>query len=529
MRFLLINPFCPIAEGPTPPLGISYLAAVLEEAGFQVKVLDLVITPYQFDEFSELLMNFKPDIVGSTAVTMTFNDAIKVIKDVKKIDPGIITVMGGPHVSFCAEETLNTFPELDLIVIGEGEETIVELSLEVEGDRDWSKIKGLVYRSDTGVLFTGNRELLDVDQLPLPARHLIPMGRYKALNTAVSMTTSRGCPFKCIFCVGRKMVGGKVRYRNPQYVVDEFEYLASLGFPQINIADDLFTAKTEHCLEICNEIIRRGIKTRWSSFARVDRVSADVLIKMKEAGCHAVSFGVETANEEILKTIKKGITLPKVINAINLCVDAGVEPHVSFILGLPNETPETLKETVDFGKKIDALGASYGFHLLAPFPGTAVRDEREKYDIKVLTDDWSQYHANRAIVETSKVDKEMLDAIALEWDRGTKEKLGEIQRKMTRGEASEDEAFQIINLERFLFIYDLMMNRVIEKNGCWRNGKNQAGSESEAISDLAERIYEATAKSKSETIDILKYACKKGSLSYANDEDFVRWQWSEFL
>ena len=529
MRFLLINPFCPIGEGPTPPLGISYLAAVLEQAGVQVKVLDLVVTPYQFEDFFELLNQFKPHIVGSTAVTMTFNDAIKVIQDVKAIDSKIITVMGGPHVSFCAEETLNSYPELDLIVIGEGEDTIVELSRVIENKSDWQQVKGLAYRRGKGILYTSDRELVDVNSLPLPARHLVPLGRYKALNTPISMTTSRGCPFKCIFCIGRKMVGGKVRYRNPQSVVDEFEYLSSLGFPQINIADDLFTAKSEHCITICNEIIRRGISTRWSSFARVDRVSATVLEKMKEAGCHAVSFGVETANEKILKTIKKGITLPKVISAIQLCVDAGIEPHISFILGLPHETPETLQETRDFGKKIEKLGASYGFHLLAPFPGTAVRNECEKFDIKILTDNWSEYHANRAIVETSSVSKEMLDAVALEWETDTTETLGRIERKMAAGEASEEEAFQIINLNRFVFIYELMMDRVIEENGIWRNGDGGILDDSAAISALAERIYKKMKKSKSVTIDLLQYTFDKKTLQYTYDDEQIKWQWLEYL
>jgi anaerobic magnesium-protoporphyrin IX monomethyl ester cyclase len=266
MRFLLINPFCPISEGPTPPLGIAFLAAALETAGISVKVLDLAITPYSKERMATVLGDFKPDIVGSTAVTMTFLDAIQVIKDVKDIESSILTVMGGPHVSFCATETLNQYPELDLIVIGEGEVTIVEMAQEAQRLRDWSKIEGLAFRTGAEVCISPARELADVNTLPLPARHLLPIGRYRALNTAISMTTSRGCPCRCIFCVGRKMVGAKVRYRNPQDVVDELAYLATLGFPQINIADDLFTAKKSHCMTICDEIIRRKLDIRWTSF-----------------------------------------------------------------------------------------------------------------------------------------------------------------------------------------------------------------------------------------------------------------------
>ncbi len=410
MRFLLINPFCPITEGPTPPLGIAFLAAALEQSGIEVRVLDFSVFPYSREYLAAFLNEFRPSIVGVTSVTMTFDHAIGIINDVKRIEPDIATVMGGPHVSFCVNKTLTKHPELDFIVMGEGEATIVELAGEFQGKRNWPGIKGLAFRDSDRIIINETRAFLDVDSLPLPARHLMPLGRYRALHTPISITTSRGCPFRCIFCVGRKMVGARVRYRDPISVVDELEMLAKLDFPQINISDDLFTAKKRHCIDICNEILRRNLSITWSSFARVDTVSPELLEKMKEAGCRNVSFGVETANEDMLKTIKKGITLETVKDAIKMCVDADVEPHVSFILGLPGESPETLNETKAFCKEIEDLGACYGFHLLAPFPGTAVRDNNSEYDLTILTEDWKQYHANRAIVETKQIKKDVLNA-----------------------------------------------------------------------------------------------------------------------
>lgn len=528
MRFLLVNPYCPITEGPTPPLGISYLAAALERAGVDVKVLDLTVFPNTKKVIKSTLDRFKPGIVGVTSVTMTFDSAISTIQTIKDIDPEIITVMGGPHVTFCAEETLKQYPELDLIVLGEGEETIVDIAREYEKSKDWQWIKGLAYRQNDEIKIVPQRPLLDVNTLPLPARHLLPLGRYRALHTPISLTTSRGCPFQCVFCVGRKMVGSKVRYRNPESVVDELEMLSKLNFPQMNISDDLFTAKKSHCIAICEGILERNLKITWSSFARVDTVNKEVLQIMKKAGCSAVSFGVETGNKEILKTIKKGITLEKVKKAIKLCSEVGILPHVSFILGLPGENPSTLNETLEFGRTIGNLGALYGFHLLAPFPGTSVRDENHLYDLDILTDDWTQYHANHAIVETKGITKDELNHIAETWDSETKAKLAEIRNDMEKGIATEKDAWQVLNLDRFLFIYQLMTEEVIENHGSWINGMPPT-SDTEALEGLSERICSLMSKSKDQTFDILEYAFKRDSIHFTEEGGKISWDWNNYL
>jgi anaerobic magnesium-protoporphyrin IX monomethyl ester cyclase len=280
MRVLLINPFYPLTEMPSPPLGLAYVAAAFEQMDATVKVLDLVVEPYDRFVLETLLNEFQPDLVGATAVTMTFNAAISVLKDVKEIAPEITTLMGGPHISFYAEETLKQHPELDIGVLGEGEQTIYELVTCIKEAKsrlgkagfannvDLSNVAGLAYRRGESICLTATRPpSMNVKLLPRPARHLLALGRYKALGLAVSMITSRGCPFQCIFCIGRKMSGSKVRYRDPIAVVDEMEYLHSLGFYQINIADDLFTAKKAHCFAICDEIIRRKLEVKWTAFS----------------------------------------------------------------------------------------------------------------------------------------------------------------------------------------------------------------------------------------------------------------------
>lgn len=529
MRLLLVNPQYPLSETPSPPLGLAYLAAALEDAGVEVKVLDFVVFPYSKKGLEAELTNFKPNIVGVTSVTMNFDDAIEVVKDVKGIDPEILTIMGGAHVSFCAKETMEAFPELDFIALGEGEETIVELAMEAENGGNWRKVRGVVYREGPGLRSGGDREpLIDLDSLPLPARHLIPLGRYRALGLPLSLTTSRGCPFRCIFCVGRKMLGSEVRYRRPEKVVDELEYLARLNFHQVNIADDLFTANKRHCLNVCNEIIRRRLRVAWAAFSRVDTVSSEVLKKMKEAGCSTISFGVESANPGILKTIKKGITTGQVIHAVMQCTEVGISPHLSFLLGLPGETPETLNETTEFARGLKEIGASYGFHLLAPFPGTEIREESEGLGIRITTNDWSQYHANRAIVETPSVSRKMLDRVVMKWEARFDEWLGEIKRRMERGEAAEEEAWQVTRLEHTVLIHDLMMNNVIEERGA-SVSKNGHASEGEVLESLVERLVKSTAYTVRELSNTLKFAVEQDFLRWTECDGYVKWQWVDYL
>lgn len=462
MRVLLINPFYPLTEMPSPPLGLAYVASAFELAGAAVKVLDLVVTPYSREQLQELLLEFKPDMVGATSVTMTFNGAMAVLQDVKALAPNVTTVMGGPHVSFHARETLTAYPELDLVVLGEGEATVVELVTQIRAGLDLSDVAGLAYRQGDEILLTETRPPgFDVKKLPFPARHLLPMGRYRALGMAVSMITSRGCPFQCIFCVGRKMSGSKVRYRDPVAVVNEMEYLKNLGFSQINIADDLFTAKKSHCFAVCDEIIKRNLEVKWTAFSRANTISRPLLAKLKQAGCCHLSFGFESANEEILKTVQKRINRQQMLDAAEMCRVEGIPAQASFIYGLPGETLDTLRETLEFGEKVSALGTSYGIHLLAPFPGTLVRENADQYGLKILHDDWSRYTANTAIVENSHVSAADMEKTPREMEEMVIEHIAAIQQRLASGTASDEEYNNLAKLERMDIFYNMMMHNLI--------------------------------------------------------------------
>jgi radical SAM superfamily enzyme YgiQ (UPF0313 family) len=301
-----------------------------------------------------------------------------------------------------------------------------------------------------------------------------------------------------------------------------------LNFHQINIADDLFTANKNHCIAVCDEIMKRDLKLKWTSFARVDTVSDAVLAKMKAAGCRAVSFGIESANPQILKTIKKGITLEQVEDAVDRCKKAAITPFASFILGLPGETPETIQETIDFGERLKKKGLSFGFHLLAPFPGTEVREESDRYGIKILTDDWPRYHANRAIVETPAVDHKALDDIVIHWEQEYNGYLADIKARMATGDATIEEIRELENLERIVLLYDLMMKGVIEKNEC-RLQMGYSATEKELLRLLSDQICRTTDYEPEPIFKALCEAVRQGNLKHVKENGAIKWQWVDNL
>jgi anaerobic magnesium-protoporphyrin IX monomethyl ester cyclase len=347
MKIALIAPPYPLEEVPSPPLGLTYIAAVCEAAGAQVKIFDYIVRGYSEIKLKEELKAFGPDIVGTNSVTMNFKQAAKILSIVKQTFPEVITLMGGPHVSFDAENTLSLFPGIDIIVKGEGEATVTQLLTVIHSPEKWHTIPGIVFKDHGQMITTAPRPFIqDLDALPLPARHLLPMARYQALGYPVSIITSRGCPNECIFCLGRRMVGQKVRFRSAGHIADEIEQIISLGISVINIADDLFTASKRRVTELCNELLNRKLNISWSAFSRVNTVDTQTLTLMKRAGCHSVSFGIESGNPEMLKRVKKGITIAQAKKAAMACREAGIRGHTSFIIGLPGETQDTMNDSL---------------------------------------------------------------------------------------------------------------------------------------------------------------------------------------
>jgi anaerobic magnesium-protoporphyrin IX monomethyl ester cyclase len=398
MKVLLVQPPYPFSEFPKPSSALLSVGAVLQKEGVEVEVLDLLSTRFSPDKVAARLARFQPQVIGTTSVTMNFPVAVQILKLCKIFSPQSTTMIGGPHVTFTADETLRGFLEVDIVVRGEGEETARELISSLDEGRDLQRVKGLAFRRRGEIIQTEPRPLIqDIDLLPLPDRNLFPLSRYLAMRVPASIISSRGCPIGCSFCVGYLMMGRQGRFRNPLRVVDEIDSALRLGFEEICIDDDLFTRNRHHVLTICEEIKRRRLQFKMYIFARVDTVDAEILQKLKEAGCAMICFGLETGNQEILDRANKRATLPVARQAVRLCHEAGISPFGSFVLGLPGETRETMEATQSFAQ---SLGIPFGFHLLSPFPGTRVREQAAELGIRILSDDWSLYDADHAITET---------------------------------------------------------------------------------------------------------------------------------
>ena len=364
------------------PLGVGYLGVVLEEAGFEVKIIDAPPLGWGIKQIVAETKKFQPDFIGLSVSTVDFNKAVKLAWALKK-SWSVPIIIGGPHVTALPEEVMK-FSCFDIGVIGEGEVTIVELTKALVNKRNLMVARGIVFRQGRKIIKTNPQPYIEnLDSLPFPARHLMPVlssyhptpATYKKFPVG-KVITSRGCPYQCTFCF-RGVFGNKLRFRSPESVVAEMEVLISqFGAKEIRLWDDTFNANPERVKAICQLMIKRGLKFPWTCLGRVDRVDCQMLKLMKKAGCWQISYGVESGNEEILVSIKKGITKKMVREAIGATYKAGIQSLGFFILGLPGDTEETMKETIEFAKSLPLDAAN--FTIATPYPGTELWDLAKK-------------------------------------------------------------------------------------------------------------------------------------------------------
>lgn len=356
------------AQGIYPPLGIAYVAAVLEKSGHQVKILDIPGLNLTVDEARKEVIDYKADVAGVTCMTSTINGSLEAAQLAK--ESGAIVVMGGPQLAVYPEETVS-YGFVDYGVVGEGEYVMRDLLAALESGSDVSGIKGLVYKKDGRTHVNGYGLVEDLDLLPLPARHLLPMGRYDCVITKrpfVTMVSSRGCPYRCGFCF-KQPSDNITRFRSPKSVVDEIEHcMREYKTRWVMFYDDTLGAKKEHVTGICNEIIERGLDIEWDSPMRVNNVDTELLRLMHNAGCRRLRYGVESGDEGILKLMRKGITIDLVKKVFKQTDEAGIETFAYFIIGYAKETPATIRKTIDLAKELDSDWTM--FTVATPYPQT---------------------------------------------------------------------------------------------------------------------------------------------------------------
>ncbi|WP_456469206.1 B12-binding domain-containing radical SAM protein [Archaeoglobus sp.] len=382
----------------TPPLGLGYLAAVLRKEGFKVRIIDDMVENLSFDA---LLKRLKKSImVGITSTTPTFNSALRYARRIKEALPDIFVILGGVHVTFRPLDAVkNSF--VDAVCIGEGEETVVEVAERVEVGKTLEDVKGVVYRSGNEIVDNGPREFIkDLDSLPFPAYDLMPLERYSLFGEHLEqfpVITSRGCPFACRYCSSSLFMGHRFRARSAENVVDEIEWLVGdFNAKHIAFSDDTFTLSRRRVEAICNEIKRRGIDIEWSCSSRVDTINEDMLKKMKEAGCSAIYYGVESASEKILNFYRKRIDFENVKRAVELTKKYDIMVICSFIIGAPMEKKEDMKATLKFALKLNPDYAQ--FSILTPYPGTEIYEEAEKKGW-ILNRNFDDYTAGKPVLK----------------------------------------------------------------------------------------------------------------------------------
>ncbi|MCK5849671.1 MAG: cobalamin-dependent protein [Kiritimatiellae bacterium] len=411
-------------RGCNPPLGLLYLAGYLEKhSDHSVAVIDSQVERLNYADLKSRIEQASPDVVGITAMTLTLIDVMKTVDIVKQIDKRIKVVIGGPHVFLFPYETIN-LPNIDYLVIGEGERTFKELLDNMRDIAKLKKIPGLVFKDNGETINTGQPALIEnLDDLPFPARHLVPYRDYSSLlakgDVVTTIFTSRGCPFKCSFC-SRPHLGKLFRFQSAKRVVDEIELCAKMGIHEFLFYDDTFSVNRNRVIDVCKGIIKRKLNIRWNIRSRVDTIDDDMLKHLKAAGCQGIHYGVEAGTEKILKVLNKGINLDQVKKTFDLTRKHKIPILAYFMIGNPSETREDIMETFRVARD---LNPDYvHMTILTPFPGTKIYQNGLESGV-IANDVWKEFARDP-----------MPDFIPPHWGETlTKEELNELLIKGYKG------------------------------------------------------------------------------------------------
>jgi len=389
---------CGVFGGKQIPLGIYCLGSYLRERGYRVHLIDGEAQGMTELEVVEYIGSHNIGVLAISSTTVAFHRAKLVAQMAKERHPGLVTIIGGPHVS-CLPQHPMRFPEFDFAVQGEGEVTMLEFLETLENKGDFSMVKGLLHRVDGEIVENEKRPYIeDMDSLPIPAYDLMPSPQlytpppfnYRK-KPVFNIMTSRGCPNNCTFCE-RSTFGRKARKKSAARIVDEIEYVINtLGAREIAFVDDTFTIWADRLYEIFALTRARGLEFPWTCMSRINTVDDALLEFMRDAGCWSIAFGIESGDEDILKTIRKNIRLDKVREVVAKCSDLGIVTKGFFIVGHPGETVESIEKTIEFACSLDL---DYVVATVnTPMPGTEQFRNVDRYGTldKTCWDDFNYW------------------------------------------------------------------------------------------------------------------------------------------
>lgn len=370
-KILLVQPTYPTSpfSGSYLPVGLGYLAEQLFEAGIDYEIVDM-----SFNDFSFLkakIVSFEPDFIGISLMSLDIDHHYELISKIKKQFPSIKIIAGGPHISFVKEEALKDRPAIDFGIVHEGDESLIEL-IQLS---DPVGIKGVIYRTDKEIIYNGDRDFIQIlDDYHFPTYKKFDLPKY---GKKIDIISSRGCPFNCIFCGAHLSMGREWRSRSPESIVEEIEFWYKVGYIDFNFVDSNFFFNKHRCIELCDKLKIKGLNITISSDGmRADSADIEMLQKMRKFGLKSVAIGVESADETILKNIKKGESLSQIENAIKVCIKLNINVILFFIIGLPGETKKSVEKSFELALKYPVCNA-YFFNV-NPLPKTELYKWAEK-------------------------------------------------------------------------------------------------------------------------------------------------------
>lgn len=408
------------STGSYPPLGLLYVATYMRKyTDYDVEILDCFVNRMTFDEIKTKIKGIRPDLVGISVMTHLWLDALELAKIAKDLSPAIKTVVGGPHATIYPVSSLkNNY--IDYAICGEGEESLTKLVSAIfsgQSEEDISKIPGVASKLHLESHKTNNdikaQKIADLDEIPFPDRTIIDNSEYFSIfaqkGTFTTLMSSRGCPFKCIYCGER--LGKNFRAVSAEKLIEEIKESIKLGVKNFFLHDDTFTVDKKRVKQICETLLKENLNITWEARSRVDCVDYELLKLMKQAGLSRISFGVESGNDKVLEKLRKGITLETVKKVFKWCKEFNIITFADFMIGSPGEGLKEIEDSIKFIKKIKPDYVQ--FSITCPYPATPLYEELVKAG-KIKSDVWLEFVEHPSADFSPPIASEFFDRNELE-------------------------------------------------------------------------------------------------------------------